>query len=127
MIWDELVHLSQMVDQAIMKARQALTEFDLKLAEEVIANDLAVNQLRFKIEVNCMALIAARQPAASDLRAVIAVMHMVVEMERMGDHAAGIARTVIMMSEEPLLKTLKKIPRMGELSRAMLADWIQAF
>ena len=127
MIWDELVHLSQMVDQAIMKARQALTEFDLKLAEEVIANDLAVNQLRFKIEVNCMALIAARQPAASDLRAVIAVMHMVVEMERMGDHAAGIARTVIMMSEEPLLKILKKIPRMGELSRAMLADWIQAF
>jgi phosphate transport system protein len=72
-------------------------------------------------------LIATQQPAASDLREIVAIMHMVVEMERMGDYAAGIAKTVIMMEEEPLLKTFKKIPKMGEISCQMLTDSIQAF
>lgn len=125
-IQDELVRMSQMVDEAIGNSIQALLERDLKLAESVISGDEAVNQLRFKIEEDCLTLIATQQPAAGDLRAVVAAMHMVVEIERMGDHAAGIARTVLRM-EDPMLKTLKKIPRMAELSRKMLTDCVQAF
>jgi phosphate transport system protein len=52
---------------------------------------------------------------------------LVVELERIGDYAAGIAKTVVLMEEEPLLKTFKKIPRMGEIARAMLADSMLAF
>jgi phosphate transport system protein len=54
-------------------------------------------------------------------------MHIAVELERMGDYAAGIAKTVILMKEEPLLKILKKIPQMGELGRSMLTDCLQAY
>lgn len=126
-IQDELVMMSRLVDQAIERAMQALNERDLVLAEQVIAEDSDVNALRYKIEEDCITVIATQQPAAGDLRAVVAAMHMVVEMERMADHAAGIAKTVILMSDEPLLKTLKKIPRMAELSRKMLGECVQAF
>src|SRR5512136_933726 len=106
-ICDELVQMGQMVADAIDRAMEALVESETDLAKKVIADDEQINNLRFKMEEDCMALIATQQPAASDLRAVIAVMHMVDEMERMGDHAAGIAKTVVMTSHEPLLKTMK--------------------
>lgn len=122
-----LYRLSDLVGNAIDQAIKALVDRDLKLAEEIVANDVAINQLRFQIEEECLALIATQQPAASDLREIFAIIHMVVEMERMGDYAAGIAKTTIMMSEEPLLKTLKKIPKMGVMAREMLADSLHAF
>jgi phosphate transport system protein len=122
-----LYQLADMVGAAIDQSLKALVDRDLKLAEEIIGNDEEINMLRFKIEEACLALIATQQPAASDLREIFAIIHLVVEMERMGDYAAGIAKTTIMMKEEPLLKTFKKIPRMGEISREMLADSIQAF
>jgi phosphate transport system protein len=126
-VCDDLLLMSQQVGWAIEHAMYALKERDLTVAEAVIAGDDQINHLRFKIEEACITLIATQQPAASDLRAIIAVMHMVVEIERMGDHAAGIAKTVALMSQEPLAKPLKKIPKMGDLSRQMLADCIQAF
>lgn len=122
-----LIIMGNLVGEAIERSLKALIERDQQLAEEIIANDQKINNLRFQIEEQALALIATQQPAASDLREIVAIMHVVVEMERMGDHAAGIAKTVIMMSEEPLLKTIKKIPKMGELSHQMLADSIQAF
>jgi phosphate transport system protein len=122
-----LYQLADMVGTAIEQALTALVERDLKLAEDIIAKDININELRFKIEEDCLALIATQQPAASDLREIFAIIHLVVEMERMGDYAAGIAKTTIMMKEEPLLKTLKKIPRMGAIAREMLADGIKAF
>ena len=123
----DLVKMAQMIDWAIENALKALVERDHQLAEQVRANDEQVNAVRFKVEEACLVTIATQQPAAGDLRAVITAMHLAVEMERIGDYAAGIAKTVILMEEEPLLKTLNKIPRMGELSRQMLADSIQAF
>lgn len=122
-----LYHLADLVRNAIDQAIKALVDRDLKLAEEIIADDVSINNQRFTIEEACLKLIATQQPAASDLREIFAIIHMVVEMERMGDYAAGIAKTTIMMSEEPLLKTLKKIPRMGEISGEMLSNSVEAF
>ncbi len=127
LIIDDLKEMTHLVNQAIDKSMQALRDRNVGLAQEVIAEDARVNALRFKIEEACLELIATQQPIAGDLRAVVAMMHIVVEMERMGDHAAGIAKTVVRMEEEPLLKTLKKIFKMGELSQQMLADVVQAF
>ncbi|MFM8319668.1 MAG: phosphate signaling complex protein PhoU [Chloroflexota bacterium] len=126
-IGDDLVQMSRLVEDAIEQSIQALLDRNLALANQVIANDVKVNELRFKLEEACLTLIATRQPIAGDLRAVVAAMHIIDELERMGDHAAGIAKTVVLMSDEPLLKTIKKIPRMAELSRKMLAECIQAF
>jgi phosphate transport system protein len=123
----KLVEMSQRVDEAIDRSMQALLERDPKLAEEVISGDAEINNYRFQIEEDCLALIATQQPAATDLREIIAILYMIVEMERMGDYAAGIAKTVIRMEEEPLLKIFKKIFKMADISRQMLADSIQAF
>jgi len=126
-ICHDLIVMSEMIIQAIDHSMIALHECNIELANEIIANDKQVNAQRFKIEEASLQLIAIRQPIAGDLRSVIAVMHIVVEMERMGDHAAGIAKTVIRMEKEPLLKTYKKIKKMGELSSMMLSECIQAF
>ena len=124
---DDLLRMHKLVDQAIVRALDSLKRRDQTVAQQVIDDDIVVNDLRFEIEEACLALIATQQPAASDLRSVIAAMHMVVEMERMADHATGIAKTVIMMGDEPLLKPLIDIPRMAELAREMLRDSLQAY
>lgn len=122
-----LLEMGSMLDWAIERSMFSLKHANQEQAQTIIEKDERVNELRYKIEEACLTLVATQQPAASDLRAVIAAMHIAVEMERMGDHAAGIAKTVILMSEEPLLKTIKKIPKMAELSRQMLADCLNAY
>jgi len=126
-ISSDVVSMGDLVNQAIHNALIALIEQKSKLAQSIIDGDKEINGLRFRIEEACVQLLATQQPAAGDLRAVIASMHIAVELERMGDYAAGIAKTVILMKEEPLLKILKKIPHMGELGCAMLTDCVQAY
>lgn len=122
-----LVGMSVLVASAIDRSITALMERDTKIADSIINGDAEINRHRFQIEEACLALIATQQPAASDLREIIAILYMIVEMERMGDYAAGIAKTVILMEEEPLLKTFKKIYKMADIARDMLTDSIQAF
>jgi phosphate transport system protein len=124
---DDLLSMGTMVDQSIAKALESLQKRDRPLAQRVIDEDEAINALRFKIEEACLALIATQQPTATDLRAVVAAMSIVVEMERMADHAAGIAKTVILMGDEPLLKPLIDIPRMVKLAREMLQGSLEAY
>jgi len=126
-IQDNLLQMGSMVDQAIALALESLQNRDQALAQQVIDDDEDINALRFKIEDACLALIATQQPAASDLRAVIAVITIVINLERMADHAAGIAKTVILMGDEPLLKPLIDIPRMVQLAQEMLGEVLQAF
>jgi phosphate transport system protein len=126
-ITGELHRLCEMVEHAIARSMQALEENDNKLAKQIIEEDAQINILRYHIEEDCLALIATKQPAARDLRQVIGVMNIVVELERIGDYAAGTAKTVLRMRHEPLLKTFKKIFKMGNLSQQMLSDSLQAF
>lgn len=122
-----LLRLGGLVDLAIERSMQALANRDVTLAQQVDADDAKVNALRFEAEEECLALIARQQPAASDLRAVLAAFSIVTDMERMGDHAAGIARTVLHMTDEPLLKPLIDLPRMADICREMLRLALQAY
>lgn len=124
---DDLHRMQRLVDQSIVRSLDSLKRRDRTVAQQVIDEDIEINKLRFRIEEACLALIATQQPAAGDLRSVIAAMHMVVEMERMADHATGIAKTVVMMGDEPLLKPLIDIPRMAELARDMLRESLEAY
>jgi phosphate transport system protein len=126
-IRQSLYQMSAIIDTAIDSAINSLMEQNIKHAKKIIDSDANINQRRFDIQEACLAIIATQQPAASDLREIVAILYMVVELERIGDYAAGIAKTVVMMKEEPLLKTFKKIPRMGEIARQMLADAMNAF
>jgi len=126
-VQEDILRLGRMVDEAITRALESLQKRDQVLAQQVIADDGQVNALRYRIEESCLALIATQQPAASDLRAVMATMSIVVDLERMADHASGIAKTVILMGDEPLLKPLIDVPRMAELAKEMLAAILDAY
>jgi phosphate transport system protein len=124
---EDLLRLGNQVEDAIANAVDSLANRDARLAEQVIAEDIHINELRFRVEEECLRLIATQQPAATDLRAIVAAMNIVVDMERMGDHATGIAKTVLRMGDEPLVKPLIDIPRMAGLARQMLRESLEAF
>ena len=126
-IEDDILKMGALVQDAIRNSIESLKQRDTNLAQEVIDRDLRINDLRFKIEEACLTLIATQQPTAGDLRAVVAAMNIVVDMERMADHASGIAKTVIRMGDEPLLKPLIDLPKMADLAREMLSDSLEAF
>lgn len=124
---DDLLRMGSLIDTAITRAMRALAVHDARLAREVVADDAGINTLRFRIEANCLAAIATQQPAAVDLRRIVATIILASELERMGDYAAGIAKTVLRMGDEPLLKPLIDMPRMAEEDRRMLADALEAY
>ncbi len=126
-IRERVLRLGELVDQAISRSLDSLQRRDTAQAAQIVEDDAEINELRFEIEEACLALIATQQPAASDLRSVIAAMNIVVDIERMGDHATGIAKTVIRMGDEPLLKPLIDIPKMVEIARGMLRESLQAY
>jgi len=126
-VQDDLLRMGGLLDAAIAKSLEALAKRDQDLARQIIADDAHVNALRFHIEEACLALIATQQPAARDLRAVLAAMIIVSELERMGDYAAGIAKTVLRMGDAPLLKPLIDMPRMADECRAMLRHALDAY
>lgn len=122
-----VVSMSSMVDKAISRSIEALIRQDVRMAEEVIAADRSVNRTRWAIEEDALRIIATQAPMAGDLRNIAAAIHIVTDLERMGDHAAGIAKIVVETANEPLLKPLVDIPRMAEISRSMLNDAITAY
>jgi phosphate transport system protein len=124
---DEVVQLSSMVDKAIARSTDALKNQDVKLAQQVIDADLDINKLRWSLEEEALAVIAMQAPMAGDLRQIAAGLHIISELERMGDHAAGNAKIALLTADEPALKPLVDIPRMSQVARSMLADAIDAF
>ncbi len=126
-IRDDVLRLGSQVNEQLHLAVQALLDRDSTLAHRVIATDERINDLRYKVEQECLATIARQQPAASDLRYIITAMHMSVELERMGDHAVGMAGIVIRMGGEQPLKPLLDIPRMQSVTCEMLDQALDAF
>jgi len=126
-IQDELLAMGSMVEKAISLSVDALKKRNLKLAKQVIADDQKINEKRFEIEETCIQLIATQQPMAGDLRYLISVLNIITELERIGDHAEGIAKIVVMIGDEPPLKPLIDIPRMAEKTIDMLHRSLDAF
>ncbi|MBI2832782.1 MAG: phosphate signaling complex protein PhoU [Chloroflexi bacterium] len=126
-IQDDILAMGSMVNKATLRSIEALKNRDLNLARQIIADDQKVNQKRFEIEERCIELIATQQPMASDLRIIVAVLSIIVELERIGDHAEGIAKIAILIGDEPPLKPLIDIPRMAEKTVDMLTRSLDAF
>jgi phosphate transport system protein len=126
-IQEDMLVMAGMVDQAIDRGIEALKTRNLQLAHEIIADDLKINRKRYETEDKCLELIATQQPLAGDLRTIVSVLHITVDLERMGDHAEGIAKIAVMLADEPPLKPYVDIPRMAEVTRGMLMDSLEAF
>ena len=120
----EVEVLAGIVEKSINRAVDGLKRRDLEESLRVIQDDDYIDQKRFEIEERCIDLIATQQPMARDLRVIIALLNIVVELERMGDYAEGIAKISIAMGDSPPLKPLIDIPRMAEKATEMLRDSI---
>lgn len=117
-----------LVEQQIADAIAALVDADPHLAESVIANDYRVNALEVSIDEACSHILARRQPAASDLRLIVAVIKTITDLERIGDEAEKIARMAVHLSsmERPKDRYLE-IQNLGNHVGRMVHDALDAF
>jgi phosphate transport system protein len=124
---DEVLVLGSMIEKALERSMQALKGRDLTLAKQVISEDQNVNKKRFEIEEKALDIITCQAPMASDLRILLAILFIVTDLERMGDHAAGNAKIAVMIGDEPPLKPLIDLPRMNEKTIDMLHRSLNSF
>ncbi len=130
---DQLSRLKQDVLQLGAEAARTIGMggYALKVRDQVVAramieHDQELNRKRYAIEERCYTLIATQQPLAGDLREIISILLVAIELERIADHAKNLAEIVIHMGNEPLLKPLIDIPRMAELCEQMLNQSLDA-
>ena len=123
---DRVLCLGGATEEALLRAAHALVERDSQAAQEVLAGDDAIDRLELEIDRLCIDVLALRQPAARDLRFVVAVAKITPVLERIADHACNIARAAIDLNDEPQLKPYLDLPRMSELASGMLHDALDA-
>ncbi|MCS4487650.1 phosphate signaling complex protein PhoU [Streptococcus sciuri] len=110
------------------KAVRSFVTHDRELAREVIEKDEVVNEFESKLEKKSLEIIALQQPVSQDLRTVITVLKASSDVERMGDHAASIAKaTIRMKGEERIAVVEKQINEMGKAVKQMLEEAFEAY
>jgi len=124
---NDVLAMGGLVQTAIGRAIEALKKRDMNLAHQVIAEDAKVNDLRFNIEDKCIALSSAHLLPPGDMRIVVSILNIITELERVGDYAAGIGKIAIMIGDEPPLKPLIDIPRMGDITIEMIDKSLRSF
>ncbi len=122
----DLIRLGDRVDTAIDRSMRALMTQDKRLAREVMEADELINTRRYQLEEDCLVTIARQQPVATDLRRLIATMHIVGELERMADLAKGISNIVLKL-DAPFRLPLANFERMAQAVRPMLRGCLYAF
>jgi len=123
----DLLKMGTAVEEAIHLSVKALEERDLELAQQVIEDDRHINDMELEIEEACLRLLALQQPMAKDLRVITTALKIITDLERMADSAVGIARIVVRMAGEQLIKPLIDIPRMAEIAEGMTRDALTAY
>ena len=124
---DDLLRLASLVESSISRAITALMQQDIDEARRIVADDDVIDRRQYDLEDQALLLIARQAPMAADLRMISAVISIASELERIGDYAEGIAKITIRGANEPLLKPLIDIPRMGEYAQRMLREAVDAF
>ncbi len=126
-IQEDMLVMASMVEAAVERGIEALKTRNVELARQIVADDQKINRKRYETEEKCIEIIATQQPLASDLRTIISVLHITVDLERMGDHAEGIAKLALMLADEPQLKPYIDVPRMAQIANEMLMSAMEAF
>ncbi|MGN0469349.1 MAG: phosphate signaling complex protein PhoU [Acutalibacteraceae bacterium] len=122
-----LIEMGGLVEQAISNAYSALIEQNAEQAEKNIKFDAVINEKEREIEGLCMKLLLQQQPVARDLRLISAVLKMITDLERIGDHAQDISEIVLFLSSQKYIKKLEHISKMAEITAKMVTDSIDAF
>jgi len=122
-----ILTMGGLVEKQIGNAIEALVNRDHALAETTMRKDADVNALDVAIDDLCLRLLALRQPAGRDLRFITTALKITTDLERIGDRAVSISERAIELGGEPPLKPYIDIPRMAEISLAMLRQSLDAF
>jgi len=124
---EELLKMARLAETAIDSAITAALERDQKRARQVIASDAAINEFEESIDANCVRLVALYQPVAIDLRQVMAMDHLIVELERIGDLAVNIAEEALTLGNFPGEGLHRDLPRMARMALDMVRRSLTAF
>ncbi len=123
-----LVKMAGLVDEAMIRAAEALKTNNLQMAEAVRRNDKAIDDLEENIRIDCARILATRSPTAGDLRTVLTVMSIASNLERCGDYAKNIAkRTSVLAHAHPVKDVSPALRRMQKAVVAMIADALDAY
>ena len=126
-ITNDLLDMTNLVEDTIRNAIKSLVERDSELARQLIDSDEEIDDLEDRIKDKCLKFLATQQPLAGDLRYMISIMQMVRELERMGDHCEDIAKYTLRLENEQYIKELVDIPRMADMAAKMVKNAIDAF
>ena len=124
---EAVVQMATLVEMAIASAVQALIQRDVELAQQVIAGDATVNEHQRTIRNQTFGVMARQAPVARDLRELVTIQLVINELERMGDHAVGVAKNAIRLAAQPPIKAFVDLPELAKLVRQQVRDAIQAF
>ena len=119
--------VQELVETMIVDSIKSLENRDLDLSNKVIDMDDEVDRLRDDLEQKAIFLIASEQPLARDLRKIITALRVIMELERMGDYAEGIAKINLRMGDTELIKPLIDIPAMSKKSIEMMRNCLKAY
>jgi phosphate transport system protein len=126
-MYQNVLRMGTLVEEALRKALTAVTNDDRTLAEAVKANDNAIDALQFEIDRRCTELIATEQPVATDLREILVAMKIASDLERIGDHARHLVRVIDELTDETFRETLPRFREMTEMGILMVHDSITAY
>ncbi len=125
---NHMLEMGGKVEKQLKKALQALMEQDSGEAEAIVDRDTEVNAMEMAIDDECATIIARRQPTASDLRLVIAIIKVNTDLERIGDEAAKVAKQALRMSEDGMSPSkFVELRHIGARVAAMLRSALDAF
>jgi phosphate transport system protein len=124
---DEVLVMGSMAEKAVLESIEALRDGDHRWSQKIIEHDNAINTKRFEIEEKTIFVIASQQPMATDLRSLVSILYIVTDLERIADHAEGIARINLMLEDEPLPRRLGYIPSMADRAVTMLRDTLKSY
>lgn len=124
---DNLTELAQLSATAMEQSVKAVLTGDRDLARRVMEGDAAVNNLEEVIDRECVRLIALFQPVAGDLRQLMAVDHIIAELERIGDSATNIAEEVLTLGQLPYRPIHPSLTSMAQTVQEMVRQSLEAF
>ena len=124
-----VLQMGGLVESQIVRAIQALTEGNIALSDQVVADDQRVNGMEVSIDELCAHILARRQPAASDLRMIITVLKTITDLERIGDEAEKIARMskLIHQSDRLFMPRFGEIKHVADVALGMLRKSLDSF
>jgi phosphate transport system protein len=123
---DGILRMGSLVEEAIRATMSALLAHDAAAATAVIVSDTRINEMQREVSGVITRAIATQSPVARDLRFLLSLDHVGYELERMGDHAASVAKQVRKLSPEPPLKKYVDLPAMGELAATLVGAILRA-